>query len=98
MSPRATSSPGSILIRGLACRSKTRTRYLAARSALAIAEPTKPLAPVTKARPSLPVKVSVIIQPCEVLAYDPRGGKKPLSQLGPHAGQSFGRNTDKIFS
>src|SRR5215472_12347043 len=50
MSPTITSSSGAILVRGLDGRTSTRTRYPCARAAFEMAEPTKPLAPVTSRR------------------------------------------------
>src|SRR5262252_2324791 len=50
MSPTTTSSLGAILVRGLDGRTSTRTRYPCARAAVEMAEPTKPLAPVTSRR------------------------------------------------
>src|SRR5262249_55805075 len=50
MSPTITSSSRAIFVRGLDGRTSTRTRYPCARAALEMAEPTKPLAPVTSRR------------------------------------------------
>src|SRR3954469_20574358 len=46
----ATSSCGLTLVRGLVARTSTRTAYPASRAVLAMADPTKPDAPVTSTR------------------------------------------------
>ena len=66
-SPTATSSRGSILVRGLDARTRTRTGWPALRNVAAMAEPTKPLAPVTRTEPGV---------------CDPAGIDGPLRRCG----------------